>query len=225
MRTKPRLANRLLPFLLALAPPEAGLAMAESGSRLCDLAAYRAAGDHGVPVDILLSITRVETGRGSAQAPWPWTINADGQSHWFDTAQEAMDFAAAQLGAGSANFDVGCFQVNLKWHPDAFASLDEAFDPARNADYAARFLAQLFEAEGDWKAAVASYHSQTPDRRTDYIGRIEAAFANQTETALPDATTPPAENPFPLLLNGEAAGFGSLVPRQSRRSALIGATP
>ena len=39
--------------------------------------------------------------------------------------------------------DVGCMQISLTYHPDAFSSMDQAFDPASNADYGARFLAQL----------------------------------------------------------------------------------
>ena len=33
-------------------------------------------------------------------------------------------------GRGVRLMDVGCMQVNLQMHPDAFPSLDAAFDPA-----------------------------------------------------------------------------------------------
>ena len=51
-------------------------------------------------------------------------------------------------------------------HPQAFASLEQGFEPAANADYAARFLKQLREGPGggDWMKAAGFYHSQTPDR-------------------------------------------------------------
>ncbi len=34
-------------------------------------------------------------------------------------------------------------QVNLGYHPEAFASLEAAFDPRRNVAYATRFLLEL----------------------------------------------------------------------------------
>ncbi|MEJ1977686.1 MAG: transglycosylase SLT domain-containing protein [Acetobacteraceae bacterium] len=46
-------------------------------------------------------------------------------------------------------------------HPDAFATLDEAFDPQANAQYAAVFLQRLHVMTGDWSAAAAAYHSMT----------------------------------------------------------------
>ena len=39
--------------------------------------------------------------------------------------------------------DVGCMQVNLYHHAHAFSSLDNAFDPQSNVDYAARFLRSI----------------------------------------------------------------------------------
>jgi hypothetical protein len=57
--------------------------------------------------------------------------------------------------------DVGCMQVDLHYHPDAFNTLDEALDPAANADYAARLLVDLYrgEAGGSWDIAVGLHHS------------------------------------------------------------------
>jgi len=55
--------------------------------------------------------------------------------------------------------DVGCMQVNLYHHPDAFDSLESAFDPVTNATYAARFLKSLRGAQGSWAYAVGQYHN------------------------------------------------------------------
>lgn len=199
-------------------------------AQVCDHAAREASQRYDVPLDILLSIARVESGRGARQEPWPWTINATGQGYWFDTKQEAIDFAAEQLAAGSANFDIGCFQINLHWHPDAFASLDDALNPAKNADYAARFLSTLFDADGDWKSAVAAYHSRSTELGQTYVARVEAAFEDQmrsvdTDIAPEAVEADPPPNRFPLLQGGEPAGFGSLVPRQSVTIALIEGAP
>jgi hypothetical protein len=120
----------------------------------------------GIPEGLLLAIGKRESGRfdpqtGSAQ-PWPWSVNRDGQGAVFGTQAEAVTYVADAQRAGSRSIDVGCFQINLKYHPGAFASLQEAFDPASNAAYAARFLRELYDRDGSWEAAVADYHSATP---------------------------------------------------------------
>ncbi len=61
-------------------------------------------------------------------------------------------------------------------HPNAFASLDEAFDPAANALYAARFLNTLYGASGSWIQATAAYHSETPWIGAEYQQRVMARW-------------------------------------------------
>ena len=192
-------------------------------SRLCDQAAQAAARNSGVPIDILLAITRVETGRaaGGELQPWPWAINADGTGSWFDTQAEAVAAAEAHLGDGTGSFDVGCFQLNIRWHGAAFASLSDMFDPASNAGYAANFLVQLYQESGDWAQAVAAYHSRTGDLAQAYLARVKAVLAGPGG----DAAPPPAivrENRFPLLQAGGHGSAGSIVPLQMTRGPLIG---
>ena len=123
-------------------------------AQLCDRAAQTAAQDTGVPIDILLAITRVETGRtvNGEMQPWPWAINADGSGAWFDTKAQAVAAATAHLADGTGTFDVGCFQLNMRWHGAAFASLADMFDPAKNADYAAHRVG-VGEREAEVKSA------------------------------------------------------------------------
>jgi hypothetical protein len=71
-------------------------------------------------------------------------------------------------------------QVNLMYHPDAFRSLDQAFDPASNTRYAARFLNQLYAQTNDWKQAAALYHSATPQLGADYRRRVLAVWPEET---------------------------------------------
>jgi hypothetical protein len=70
--------------------------------------------------------------------------------------------------------DVGCMQVDLHYHPDAFNTLDEALDPAANADYAARLLVDLYrrEAGRSWDIAVGLYHSHTSLLAAEYSDRV-----------------------------------------------------
>jgi hypothetical protein len=131
----------------------------------CSEQAAIAEGAAGIPNGLLLAIGKRETGRYDPRTgtsiPWPWSVNREGESHVFDTREEAVAYVADAQRAGYQSIDVGCFQINLKHHPTAFASLDEAFDPAANAAYAARFLRTLYERDGSWEAAVADYHSAT----------------------------------------------------------------
>jgi hypothetical protein len=94
--------------------------------------------------------------------PWPWTINAQGEGQFFATQQQAVAAVKALQARGVRSIDVGCLQVNLMYHPDAFATLEDAFDPRANAAYAGRFLNALFADGKDWARAIAAYHSETP---------------------------------------------------------------
>ncbi len=108
--------------------------------------------------------------------PWPWTINAEGVGAFFASKAEAIAAVRALQARGVRSIDVGCMQVNLMFHPTAFASLDEAFDPQANALYAAHFLNALNAGSRDWSYAIAAYHSQTPDIGADYRRRVLAVW-------------------------------------------------
>ena len=196
-------------------------------SRLCDLAAAAAAERTGVPIDLLLAISRVETGRGGPEpAPWPWTINADGEGAFFDSQDKAVEAATAHLTDGTGTFDVGCFQLNIRWHGEAFQTLDDMFDPERNADYAAEFLLQLYQEQGSWRDAVSAYHSRTPELAERYLNRVravlEGAGPGTAEAPQPEPVVAERENRFPLLQSGGQGSAGSLVPLQAAEGRLIG---
>jgi Transglycosylase SLT domain len=204
----------------------AGAAQVDPGLA-CDYAAAAAAERTGVPIDILLAITRVESGRGGGDPrPWPWTINADGRGDWYDTKDLALETATAHLSDGTGTFDVGCFQLNVRWHGDGFDSLSDMLDPAQNADYAAAFLMQLYQESGEWSAAVSAYHSRTPELADSYLQKVRAILEGPEPLTAPTAGTSEVrvarENLFPLLQAGGQGSAGSIVPLQSARGPLIG---
>ena len=90
------------------------------------------------------------------------------QARFYETKADAVAAVRAMQARGVQSIDVGCGQINLMHHPDAFASLEQAFDPQANAAYAARFLKELFAQTGDWSKAAAMYHSATPELGADY---------------------------------------------------------
>jgi hypothetical protein len=70
-------------------------------------------------------------------------------------------------------------QVNLMYHPTAFATLDSAFDPTENARYAARFLVQLKAQTGAWEKATAWYHSGNPELGEPYQRKVAALLPEE----------------------------------------------
>lgn len=216
---------------------QASQALASAQGGVCDSAARAAASTHGVPLQVMLAITRVETGRASQGVlqPWPWAVNHSGQSHWFDSHSEAVAFVEDAVMAGQSNIDVGCFQLNMHWHGAEFASIAAMFDPVQNADYAARFLVQNHEGTGNWVDAVALYHSATPVHAAAYVERVEKVLASFQGV---DPAPYPADVPFgasddltvtrnhyPLLQPGAQAGLASLVPTGAGLPPLFLATP
>src|SRR3954447_2924311 len=106
----------------------------------CRQAILAAEREHRLPGGLLSAIATVESGRpdpsGRGIAAWPWTINAEGQGRYFDSKEAAIAAVEALRARGVTVIDVGCLQVNLKHHPDAFPDLATAFDPVANARYA-----------------------------------------------------------------------------------------
>ena len=212
--------------MAVLAGPTPATAARDPRPAMCEAAAQRAAQATGVPLSVLRAISLTETGRrhdGVAQ-PWPWTVNMEGKGVWFDTEDAALAYVHDHYKAGARSFDVGCFQVNYHWHGSAFASIEQMFDPAANALYAARFLSALHDETGDWSKAAGAYHSRTPKEAKGYVAQFEkyreaiagtpAAPAAPAPPLLAAATPARPERPnlYPLLQAGGEMQMGSLVP-------------
>jgi hypothetical protein len=195
---------------------------------MCRPALIAAEARHGIPPGVLQAIGIVESGRrdeatGERQ-PWPWTINAEGEPHIFDTKEQAVAWVRQARARGIRSIDTGCAQVNLMHHPTAFASLEEAFDPAANADYAARFLKELRDttAGGNWMTAVGYYHSQTPELAEPYRQQVQAAMARSTA---PMPTPVAVATAFPSSLSspaGPGRSPATAQPELAARSGTVG---
>ena len=97
----------------------------------------------------------------------------EGKGFWFETRKEALAFVRKRFSEGARSFDVGCFQINYKWHHQHFKSIEDMFDPVINATYAAKFLNSLYAEKGNWPAAAGAYHSRTPSYAKRYSARFE----------------------------------------------------
>ncbi len=163
--------------LIIVGPAQSAHAQATAD---CEQAGRAAERQFGLPSGLLLAIGRVESGRWDAglgrTVSWPWTIDVDGESRVFDNSSDAVSATRTAQAAGGHSIDVGCFQISLLHHPDAFADLNQAFDPQANARYAARFLAALQARLGNWQNATAAYHSATPELGLPYRQLVFAAW-------------------------------------------------
>ena len=152
---------------------------------LCRSAIANVERSSGIPDHLLAAIGQVESGRRDQRTgswhPWPWTINAEGQGYFFDTKAQAIAAVRTMQARGVQSIDVGCMQINLRYHPNAFATLEQAFEPQVNVTYAARFLTQLFGQSGSWTKAAALYHSATPERGADYQRRVLALWPGERQ--------------------------------------------
>lgn len=172
----------------------------------CDRVIQRAERRYGIPRNLLRAMARVESGRriGDQVVAWAYTLNVDGQAWYADTAEDA-EALVREKAATATSIDVGCMQINVRWHPireldpnapdPAFATVADALDPERNVDYAARFLRDLYQREGDWTNAVARYHSGSYERRRGYVCRvaIEQEKLEGFAAAAPGGCEPPLD--------------------------------
>lgn len=151
-----------------------------------------------IPAKLMPAISRVESGRMDLAThrvrAWPWTINVEGTGYFFGTKAEAIATVRALQAKGPRSIDVGCMQVNLIYHPHAFADLDTAFDPEANARYAAHFLTVLYAQTKDWNLATAAYHSQDAEKGEDYQRRV---FGKVMTPMLPSFTASTLAKPLP----------------------------
>ena len=165
-----------------------GLA-ADAPTLLCKAAITAAEAEVHIPDLFLAAIGKVESGRslgaGGRVTPWPWTVDAEGAGHFYPTKAAAIEATRDLQARGVRSIDVGCLQVNLLQHPEAFTSLDQAFDPHANANFAAQLLASLFQQVGSWPLAAAAYHSQTPSLGAPYQQRVLAAWATPEAAVTP----------------------------------------
>jgi hypothetical protein len=167
-----------------------------------------------LPPYLLSAISKVESGRwlaadGSVHA-WPWTVSSGGKGKFYATIDQAVAAVLALQASGRQSIDVGCMQINLLHHPDAFENLWVALDPARNIAYAAHLLQRLQGEARSWPKAVAYYHSRTSSLNRPYRQKVfrfwheewrqanamaPAATVNVATALVPAEKIPVAKNP------------------------------
>ena len=159
---------------------------AAAGVPDCKAIARAAEERHGLPDGILQSISTVEASRiqsdGSYRA-WPWTLNDNGKGLFFDDPEQVLDYLDTHMTNPDTSIDIGCMQINTKWHGASFETLDEMLDPASNIAYAAGFLTDLYYAHGSWNDALRPYHSSDQRKNDPYLNRVLAIWTKRHPNA------------------------------------------
>jgi Transglycosylase SLT domain len=177
-----------LSTLLCLAILGAGTAANAHESALpwdaCRDAVAKVNADGKVPEHLLIAIAQVESGRWNEVAEekiaWPWTVTAKGHGRYLPSKAAALAEIKSLQARGISNIDVGCMQINLRYHPKAFEDMEAALDPGRNVAYAAKLLSSLRRDRGSWTRAVGNYHSNKPTRTGPYRVKVfRALFAER----------------------------------------------
>ena len=179
-----RIAVCVAALILSGIPPDGGASATglrhaqktAEKSEICRHAIGRTEHAFRLPVGILQAIALAESGRWDGRTrekfAWPWTVTAHGRGTFYPDRAAAIAAVRTLKRDGVKNIDVGCMQINLMHHPDAFASLDEAFDPIANSRYAARLFTRLRKANRSLTRAIAHYHSTTRKLNIPYTRKV-----------------------------------------------------
>ncbi len=166
----------LVPLALATHPGRASTGEALDNWDVCARHIEAAESILSLPPKILTAISLAESGRyskeRSATLAWPWTVMAEGRGRYLPSREAAIAEVKQLKAKGVRNIDVGCMQINLMYHGEKFDSVEQAFDPAFNVAYAAKFLTDLREETRSWIRAVARYHSATPVHANRYRAKV-----------------------------------------------------
>ncbi|MBN8829002.1 MAG: transglycosylase SLT domain-containing protein [Sphingobacteriia bacterium] len=141
-----------------------------SADSSCKAHFKQAAKLYEIPNGILQTVSLIEARKH------PWTINVKGKGYYFKTKEYAVAYVSKLIKAGHKNIDIGCMQINYKFHGSNFSSIEEMFEPETNVTYAARFLSQNFKEFKDWRRAIAVFHSREETLGQVYLGKFLRDF-------------------------------------------------
>ena len=152
---------------------------------VCEEIAHEVETSNKLPKNILASISLIESGRKDEAGlvkPWPWSLNHAGKSVFFSSRAETLQYLKKNITPKFKNIDVGCMQVNVRWHQENFDTLDSMIDPRKNIEYAALFLRTLKSKHGSWEQAIKHYHSSTPKLNVKYYAKVQRAWKKKTDS-------------------------------------------
>ena len=127
----------------------------------------RAAAATGIPVELLLAISHVESGFQ------PHALNVSGRSFFPSSIYEAVGL----LKRSGDNVDIGLMQVNWSYWGNRFGlSKSELLDPQLNVLVGAKILEHCIRVSGNSWQGVALYHSPNEARQREYVQKVRQSY-------------------------------------------------
>lgn len=149
----------------SIAAPQA--ASAATHAEQCAALISAAETRYNIPTGLLMAIALTES--GGKNGPDPHAMNIEGMTYIAPDVERMSAVIQRGYNTGQTSIDVGCMQVNLKWHAHNFGSPYELLNSRVNVDYAARYLTELANETKSWRDAVMTYHNRkSPSRRAWY---------------------------------------------------------
>ena len=143
----------------------------EFNTLICEEEIIKAERKYDIPKGLLLAISSVESSMK------PYAINNNGISYYPESYDHAERLLKNLITQGQSNIDIGCMQLNWRWHQENFLNPQQMLNPVENIEYAAKFLISLHqEAGGSWHQAVRYYHTRNPTMNKKYSRKIAVAW-------------------------------------------------
>ena len=90
---------------------------------------------------------------------------------YFNSKSETIEYLKSNINL-KKSIDVGCMQINTKYHLKNFKDLYHLVEPEENVKYAAIYLLKLYKKHKSWNEAVSRYHSSIPKRKKNYLKKV-----------------------------------------------------
>lgn len=135
----------------------------------CERNFIHAENKYGIPNGYLRAIALTEVGLGTTGRLRSWALNIDGTSLYFRDKSDAVRYLS-KLDVN--NVDIGCMQINKRWHKHNFVSIKQMLDPYQNIMYAAYFLKKHYKNTRSWKQSIKNYHSKNPKLNDYYFKKV-----------------------------------------------------
>lgn len=129
-----------------------------------------ASSEYNIPKGILYAISVHESGKNGK--PWPWTLNVDGASYYYNSRIQECDAIKIFLKNGAQFIDIGPMQMDWEYHGNMFLNVWQATNPEVNISASAFLLNKLYKETGSWHKAVAYYHSSIPNQGIPYMNAV-----------------------------------------------------
>ena len=100
----------------------------------------------------------------------------EGKSIYFDAKEDVINYL--EKNKDKKSIDVGCMQINTKYHMSNFSNFAQMIEPKENVKYAAIFLSKLFKRHKSWNEAISRYHSSNPHKQKKYLKKVYSFWNN-----------------------------------------------